>query len=327
MPEPSITLHDAGGDLAIANAAQRARGEPESKLRWVCQHSCPEETIPDCTDLNCEGTLALDDSDARLVRTLAEQGDLAPFDAVTLTTRIAGSARLVTALLDAGAGLVRVPGQSPAPATIDLRGSLLAFARCCARIVAEPEGVPGRRDLARLVAEKLRARYRNGARALLDQRFVERRTAPGREAPLVVFAALGDWPGIAYVAFGTDKDGSTTGYDVAYGLTNTAKGVWRFARVSPGASREPGEYYGPNCRLVVRADRALQAKARGIAERFAAAPDQKDGAAATLDCFAAIARALALDLASRPIPPAKPGNSPYLRPTRFVRALLDRIPL
>jgi hypothetical protein len=61
MPEPTIALRDAGDDLAPANTALRARGQPEPKLRRVCRHACPAEASPDRTELARQGTLALGD--------------------------------------------------------------------------------------------------------------------------------------------------------------------------------------------------------------------------------------------------------------------------
>jgi hypothetical protein len=328
MPEPSLVLRDTGqDDLAIANAARRRRGEPESALRWTCQHSCAEASIPDCRDPNCEAALVLDEADARRIRAAAEQGDLAPFGAATLTCRISAPPPLVDTLLAASPEITRGASSAPAAGAVDLRGSLLAFARCCARIAADADAAPDLKALGVELAEKLRAAYWNGARALLDQRFVDRRTQRTREAPLIAFAARGDGPGLAYVAFGVDKGGSTTGYDVAYGLVSAPKQPWRFAQLSPGASREPGELYGPSCRLVVHVDPALQVEARAIAERFAKDTAPGDPSWRCLHCFTAIAQALGLDLPASPASPATENELPTLRPARFVRALMNRIPL
>ena len=57
-------------------------------MEWVCQHSCAAESIPDCQDFNCEGTLIVDRGQLEDVRELVARGQLAAFDGVQVQLKL-----------------------------------------------------------------------------------------------------------------------------------------------------------------------------------------------------------------------------------------------
>src|SRR5437773_995443 len=120
-------------DLLLVNANRKLRGLPPGGMEWVCQHSCAAESIPDCQDFNCEGTLIVDRGQLEEVRELVAGGDLATFDDVQVQLKLNVPRRV-------GAELRRFARDGTAMPTVRSRrrefeatGSVLAFARLCAR--------------------------------------------------------------------------------------------------------------------------------------------------------------------------------------------------
>ena len=74
-----LTQPIGNSDLLLVNADRKLRGLPPGGMEWVCQHSCAPESIPDCQDFNCEGTLIVDRGQLEEVRELVARGDLAAF--------------------------------------------------------------------------------------------------------------------------------------------------------------------------------------------------------------------------------------------------------
>src|SRR5882757_5310776 len=58
-------------------------------MRWTCQHSCAEETIPSCDRFACEGTLIDDDSLLLPERYAIQRGDVAACKALRVTVCLA----------------------------------------------------------------------------------------------------------------------------------------------------------------------------------------------------------------------------------------------
>src|SRR4029078_3398232 len=75
-------------DLLLVNADRKLRGLPPGGMEWVCQHSCAAESIPDCQDFNCEGTLLVDRRQLEGGRELGARGDLAAFDGVQVQLKL-----------------------------------------------------------------------------------------------------------------------------------------------------------------------------------------------------------------------------------------------
>jgi hypothetical protein len=132
MQMVELTQPIGNSDLLLVNADRKLRGLPPGGMEWVCQHSCAAESIPDCQDFNCEGTLIVDRGQLEEVRELVAHGELAAFDGVQVQLRL-DVPRSVGAELQLFA-----PGGSAMPAMrgrgrkFEIAGSLLAFARLCA---------------------------------------------------------------------------------------------------------------------------------------------------------------------------------------------------
>jgi hypothetical protein len=125
-------------DLALVNAGRATRGEPAlaASMRWTCQHSCPEETIPACDRFDCEGTLIEDDSLLVPERHAIQRGDLSACKALRVTvclTQVGGDASELVRVVERYAGGEKLdvrPESAPDPCAggIRLEGSLLGFA-------------------------------------------------------------------------------------------------------------------------------------------------------------------------------------------------------
>ena len=83
-----LTRPIGNSDLLLVNADRTLRGLPPGGMEWVCQHSCAAESIPDCQDFNCEGTLIVDRGQLEEVRELVTRGDLAAFDGVQIQLKL-----------------------------------------------------------------------------------------------------------------------------------------------------------------------------------------------------------------------------------------------
>lgn len=281
------------GDLLVVNAHRRLRGRPESTLQWSCQHSCSPGSIPTCTDANCEASCRLSDDDIAEIRDLVERADLAPFDDVRVDYTVSGPAEQVEAMSR------HVP---------QARASVLALARFAAGgDVLDP--------MRAATADALRSSLYYAARALLDQRVVDRRTTPGSKA-CVCFTTNGDFPKTAYLALGCST--RIDDYDTVVGLDDDAT---NFGYIKAGASRVPGDVYGPRRRMIVRIDERVFLDLQDRVAAHVAGAAGRDAGDACLECFVDVASRVGLP----PVPDADPDGDPFLRASRYVARLMRAI--
>src|SRR6476646_3923631 len=113
-------------DLLLVNADRRLRGLPPGGMEWVCQHSCAAESIPDCQDLNCEGTLIVDRGQLEDVRELVARGDLAAFDRVQVQLKLNVPRRVGVELQRCARGDIAMPAIQSRGHAFESTGSLLA---------------------------------------------------------------------------------------------------------------------------------------------------------------------------------------------------------
>lgn len=299
-PEPQpirVTISAPGdGDLAVVNAHRRLHGMPASTLQWSCQHSCAPETIPTCTDANCDASCRLSDEDIAEIRRLVERADLAAFDDVRLDYTVSAPADEIDAM------------SAVVPKS---RASLLALARFA-------EGTDSSSPLREATADALRSHFYYAARALLDQRVVDRRTSADSDA-FVVFTTNGDFPKVAYVATGVGQE--CYRFDTVIGLDDD-HGIC-FGTTKAGASRVPGDQYGPRRRLIVRVDNRTLTDVRARVDGHVAATAGQDPGAACLACFVDLAKLLGLPA----VQPDTDIADPFLRASRYLGRLMRAIPL
>jgi hypothetical protein len=133
-----ITLLEPIGDpdFALIQIHRQLNGLEPAQMVWVCQHSCPQETIPGCQELNCEAATIVDPVDVAVAQGWAERGEFDIFDRLAVTLKLGEvPAMHVSALNQFCATRNKGPQihfQNEVP---EIRGSLLAFAKMCARRV------------------------------------------------------------------------------------------------------------------------------------------------------------------------------------------------
>ena len=128
-----LTRPIGNSDLLLVNADRTLRGLPPGGMEWVCQHSCAAESIPDCQDFNCEGTLIVDRGQLEEVRELPARGDLAAFDGVQVQLKLNVPRGVGTELQRFARTGTAMPAIRRGEGALETAGSLLAFARLCAR--------------------------------------------------------------------------------------------------------------------------------------------------------------------------------------------------
>jgi pilus assembly protein Flp/PilA len=176
-------------DLEIINVTRKLRGLPPGQMEWVCQHSCAAETIPDCQDVNCEGTLIVGQGDVEDLRGLVARGELAVFEGVPVQVQLDLPRGVGAALQRFVQGSAELPVIRRQTRGFTASGSLLAFARLCARRL-NPRLSAGASNVLREIEQVLTWEFSCGGPALFQQRFVDLRTHTACGQGLVEYALI-----------------------------------------------------------------------------------------------------------------------------------------
>jgi hypothetical protein len=333
MPTVEIMQPTGNLDLLLVNADRKLRGLPPGGMEWVCQHSCAAESIPDCQDFNCEGTLIVDRGQLEGVRELVARGDLAAFDGVQVQLKLDVPRRVGVELQRFARGGTEMPAIRRHGQAFEIAGSMLAFARLCARRI--DLGFSPRAATVLLEIERaITCAFSTGGPALFDQRFVDLRARMAERGNTITFLARAGWPGRALVAWEQPSTQRRRGNlmpaipqaNAGFGLWLGAGGNIRLGHTNSDLIAVPGDLYGPTSRLVFRVDQELADRVRSCCEvlqeaQLAPALDES-----MLDILLAITRELGL---AAPILPPSTGQeeNSCIRPAQFIRRLLLAQPL
>ena len=213
-------------------------------------------------------------------------------------------------------------------------GSLLAFARLCARQLDPGLAEPARGALLE-IERVLTWSFSSGGPALFDQRFVDLRARPAERGNTIVFLARADWPGRALVAWeepparrprGDAAPPAIPQASAGFGLwLETGQGM-RLGRTDRGLAAAPGDLYGPTSRLVFRVDQEAADRVRGLCEARAAEQPAPPFDKPMLELLGAIAHELGLAVPALPPATGQEATS-CVRPAQFIRRLLLAQPL
>jgi hypothetical protein len=303
-------------------------------MEWVCQHSCAAESIPDCEDFNCEGTLIVDRGQLEDVRELVARGNLAAFDRIHVQLKLDLPRSVGAELHRFVGGDAEMPAISRQGEAFQADGSLLTFARLCARRI-DPD-LSARAAAALLEIERVvTAVFPTGGPALFNQRFVDLRARPAERGNTIMLLARAAWPGHALVAWEEPQlrrpranviPSATPQANAGFGLwLDSGHGI-RLGRTNSGLAALPGDLYGPTSRLVFRVDQELADHVCGLCEALEAGPSPPPLDEPMIELLLAITRTL--DLAAPVLPPAT-GQEEIIciRPAQFIRRLLLAQPL
>jgi hypothetical protein len=315
-------------DFEIVNVGRKLRGLPPSEMEWVCQHSCAAETIPDCQDWNCEGTLIVNRWDLEELRTLVAQGELTAFDTVHVELRLD---------LPRGVGLelqrfvhraAELPALKRQGQQFGASGSLLAFARLCAGWL-DPKLSEGARQTLLEIERVLTRQFSSAGPALFQQRFVDQRARLAERGNTILFLARAQWPARALI--GWEEPPRQSRRNVVPPLipeANVGFGLWlqngagmRLGRTDRGLDALPGDLYGPTLRLVVRVDQEVADRVRGLCEARADAAPEPPLDKPMLELLEAVTNELGLVVPILP-PAAGAEETICVRPAQFIRRLL-----
>jgi hypothetical protein len=333
-------------DLALVNAGRAARGEPAlaAAMRWTCQHSCPEETIPACERFDCEGTLIEDDSLFVPERYAIQRGDVSACKALRVTVCLAHvdcDASELVRVVERYAGGEKMdvrPASAPGPCAdgIRLEGSLLAFGML-SQAHLQDDVTDAVSQLLWEVELTLRRHFAVAGPVLFGSRIVDRRT--NREAGEVVeLSAFGEesgrratrtaavhYPPYVYLGWSGRRRGRR-GSAPDVGEAGVVFEAPALVRNHPyGLGAEPGQYLGPDARVVVRVNAEV---AGAVAEMVKASPALDAGHPHAAEAFNELLQRVTL-LSGLEVPRSedRPDDAPLIRAVRYVRRLLISQPI
>jgi hypothetical protein len=321
-------------DLEIVNLDRKLRGLPPSELVWVCQHSCAPETIPGCTDFNCEATLIVDQGDVEDIRDLVARGELAAFDRVSVELKLDVPRGVWATLQRFARSSAELPVMKRQGREFTSSGSLLAFARLCARQL-DPDLSDGVRAVLLEIERVLTWEFSSGGPALFQQRFVDLRARPAERGNTITLLARADWPARTLVAWEAPPlrrprrnitPPTTPRANAGFGLWLEAGTGIRLGLTNSDLAAVPGDLYGPTAHLVFRVDQEVADRVRGLCAEQAAQANVPPLDTPMLDLLAQVTRELGL---VAPVLPPATGleKTACLRPAQFIRHLLLAQPL
>jgi hypothetical protein len=191
-------------DLALVNAGRATRGQTAlaAAMRWTCQHSCPEETIPSCEQFSCEGTLIDDDSLLLPERFAIQRGDVSACKALRVTvclTHVECEVNELIRVVERYAGSEKLdvrPGSASSLCAdgIWMQGSLLGFGML-SQVHVQDDVTDEVSHLLWNVERILRRHFAIAGPVLFGSRTVDRRTDHESVGEVVELSALGEESG------------------------------------------------------------------------------------------------------------------------------------
>ena len=334
MAMVELTQPIGNSDMLLVNADRKLRGLPPGEMEWVCQHSCAAESIPDCQDFNCEGTLIVDRGQLEEVRELVTRGDLAAFDGVQIQLKLDVPRGVGAELQRFARGGTEMPAIRRRGREFETAGSLLAFARLCARRI-DPD-LSDRAAAVLLEVERVvTGTFSTGGPALFNQRFVDLRARLADRGNTITLLARAGWPARALVAWeqSLPQRPRRNVAPPAIPQANAGFGLWletgqgmRLGRTNSDLATVPGDLYGPTSRLVFRVDQEVADRVRSHCEALETAEPRPPFDEPMLELLLATTHELGL---AAPILPPATGReeSSCVRPAQFIRRLLLAQPL
>ncbi len=313
-------------------------------MRWTCQHSCAEETIPDCDRFDCEGTLIEDDSLLVPERYAIQRGDVSACKALRVAVCLAQGdcdaselIRVVERYASSEKMDVRPEFASgPCAGGIRLEGSLLGFGML-SQAHLQDDMTDAVSQLLWEVELTLRGHFAVAGPMLFGSRTVDRRT--NREAGEVIeLSAFGKesgrratrtaavhYPPYVYLGWSGRRRGrrrSTPDVGEA-GVVFESPALVRNHPYGLGA--EPGQYLGPDARVVVRVNADV---AGVVAEMVKASPALDAGYPHAAEAFNELLQRVTL-LSGLEVPRSQDRleDAPLIRAVRYVRRLLISQPI
>ncbi|MBI1889436.1 MAG: hypothetical protein HYS18_02190 [Burkholderiales bacterium] len=326
--QKNVELLEPRGDCEqfIIDVDCRRRGLPPCEREWVCQHSCAPETIPDCQDMNCEGTTVVNSACIAAVCDQAARGDFASFDATQVRLRFNVDASVVAELEKAASDADLLPGVEKEGATFVATGSLLAFARYCALRINQDLSESARAVLMETEHILASQFYRAGA-ALFQQRHVDLRTDRASRGNVILFLGSGVWPVRALVGWEVPERYSRRYPAPANPAPNRGFGLrlegkaFCLGPIDSGLHEVPGDLYGPQTHLEFRVDQAVADRVIALCNEYATAVPENELADTALGFMRAVVHELGLPI---PVMPPAHGDEEgvCVRPAQFIRRLL-----
>lgn len=318
-------------DKAVVDCYRRLHGLPPGAMVWVCQHSCAEETIPDCTAMNCEAALIVDPCDIEVVRALPERQEFAVFDSVAVGLRLAvdaDSMSALQALCITGSGFPMLAQSGP---IWSMTGSFLAFARLCA-VAASPGLTPSAVTILAEIESTLVWQFSAIGPALLRQRFIDLRKDRAVRGNVVMLLARGDFPARALVAWEeparyTRKKAVMPSRPQA----NAGFGLWTDRQLCMGMTSSdlyavPGDLYGPTSRVVFWVDAEVADSVHALCSACVVSQLKEQRADSMLELLTQIVAVLGLPAVSLPVQRGDE-RSDCVLPARFILRILWAQPL
>jgi hypothetical protein len=268
-------LNPLNGDQAIADLYCQKNGRPFSEREWICQHSCAPERIPDCKDVNCEGTTITNRGDLSVVCSMIAQGGPELLADLPVKVDLAIDAPLAAALSPLAALLkVRVVQDSDGYMA---SGSLLDFARLTPLRVDMNAGGE-LHDLLAGIESTLAWHFDPVGSALFRQRFADLRRHRHDRGNALLFLAYDPQPlVVAWEAPRTRnrKPAPLPEVPVAnlgFGIVTGSEGV-RLTFTGRHLVSVPGDYHGPQLRAFFRVDQNIVDATQAWCEACEKTPD------------------------------------------------------
>jgi hypothetical protein len=335
-------------DLALVNAGRATRGQAAlaAAMRWTCQHSCPEETIPDCARFDCEGTLIEDDSLLLPERYAIQRGDLSACKALRVTVCLAS--------VDGAADeLIRVVKRYAASPTLEVRrvaapdrcaggvlieGPLLGFAML-SQVHIQDDVTDAVSQLLWDVEITLRRHFAVAGPVLFGSRIVDRRTNRAAVGEVVELSAFGEdsgrqatrtaaiqYPPYVYLGWSGRNRRRRRGATPDVGEVGVVFEAPAHMRNHPyGLGAEPGEYLGPHARLVVRVDADVASAVAEMAQAALTLDAEHPGDAEAFNAL--LERVTPMIGLEVPRPNGRADDAALIRAVRYVRQLLIAQPI
>lgn len=248
-------------DQEIANLYCKSRGLPPSEREWVCQHSCAPETIPTCTDWNCEGTTITNRDDLAAVCHLVEKGELQLFDDMPVEVKL-NLADDMRKKLEPLLQKQKINLKEEKRFFL-ANGSLLSFVKLTAQRL-HPKISSEVRAVLKEIESRVSWQFHPVGPALFHQRFADLRKNKNERGNTLFFLAydaqphLIGWEAPRKRKWKLKKKPAEIILDkFGFGLFTEAKVGTKLTFTERGISSVPGDYYGPYLRLLFWVDQSV----------------------------------------------------------------------